>query len=244
MDELIFAGNKYISSKRASKLTGYTTDYIGQMCRGDKMDCRLVGRNWYINEEAVTKQKKSFKKEQFTENKKAIEYSNLTLEPMYYSDDNRSNNVEISKTLIADDDEELEIIEGEEVVAEESTEVEEEVLVPVARVAESRAIDLRNTNQGIIVRPKVQVTKRAQMAPQRMQPRFPMVRTLTAVFVLAVFLFVIGTFTLQKSLHYTSTDKTNIQTKFQLASIVSLAHFQIDLNKSRLNKILNIFNNN
>jgi hypothetical protein len=27
----------------------YTTDYLGQLCRGKKIDARLVGRAWYIN---------------------------------------------------------------------------------------------------------------------------------------------------------------------------------------------------
>lgn len=62
MDELIFAGNKYISSRRAGKIAGYTTDYLGQLCRADKINCRFVGRNWYINERDIERQKKSFKK--------------------------------------------------------------------------------------------------------------------------------------------------------------------------------------
>ena len=98
MDELIFAGNKYISSKRAAKFTGYAPDYIGQMCRGGNMDCRLVGRNWYIKETDVIEQRKSFKKEQGVQIHNRIAYKKYELEdPVYYIDDNRPNNLEINK---------------------------------------------------------------------------------------------------------------------------------------------------
>ena len=52
-DALVFSGKKYISSKRASEVSGYTKDYIGQLCRGKKIDSRLVGRNWYVSEAAL-----------------------------------------------------------------------------------------------------------------------------------------------------------------------------------------------
>lgn len=48
MEELVIAGKQYVSSKRASQMTGYTKDYIGQMCRAGKLDSKLVGRNWYV----------------------------------------------------------------------------------------------------------------------------------------------------------------------------------------------------
>lgn len=53
MDELYFKGVRFISSKRASEITGYTKDYIGQLCRAEKIDSRLVGRNWYVNERSI-----------------------------------------------------------------------------------------------------------------------------------------------------------------------------------------------
>jgi len=52
-EELLLGGIKYISSKRASLLTGYTKDYIGQLCRGKKVNAQLVGRTWYVEEESL-----------------------------------------------------------------------------------------------------------------------------------------------------------------------------------------------
>ncbi len=53
MDELILGGKKYISSKRASEITGYAKDYIGQLARGGKIPATRVGRAWYVDEAAL-----------------------------------------------------------------------------------------------------------------------------------------------------------------------------------------------
>jgi len=66
MEELFFKGQRFISSKRASEITGYTKDYIGQLCRAEKIDARLVGRNWYVSEESVVKHRGGDAKEQQT----------------------------------------------------------------------------------------------------------------------------------------------------------------------------------
>lgn len=54
MDELVISGKKYISSKRASELTGYAKDYIGQLARGGKVPATRIGRAWYVDEIALT----------------------------------------------------------------------------------------------------------------------------------------------------------------------------------------------
>lgn len=53
MDEILIEEKKYISSKRAAKVTGYAKDYIGQLCREGRVSARLVGRNWYVLESAI-----------------------------------------------------------------------------------------------------------------------------------------------------------------------------------------------
>lgn len=44
---------KYISAKRAAKLTGYAMDYIGQLARAGKLDAQIVGRSWFVAEESL-----------------------------------------------------------------------------------------------------------------------------------------------------------------------------------------------
>jgi len=53
MDEILIEEKKYISSKRASEITGYAKDYIGQLCREGRVPARLVGRGWYVLETAI-----------------------------------------------------------------------------------------------------------------------------------------------------------------------------------------------
>lgn len=53
MDEITIEDKKYISSKQATKLTGYAKDYIGQLCREGRVPARLIGRNWYVLETAL-----------------------------------------------------------------------------------------------------------------------------------------------------------------------------------------------
>lgn len=53
MDEIIIEEKKYISSKRAAKMTGYAKDYVGQLCREGRVSARLVGRSWYVLETAI-----------------------------------------------------------------------------------------------------------------------------------------------------------------------------------------------
>lgn len=53
MEELVIEDKKYVSSKRAAKVTGYAKDYVGQLCREGRVPARLVGRAWYVLESAI-----------------------------------------------------------------------------------------------------------------------------------------------------------------------------------------------
>jgi hypothetical protein len=52
--DLTIDGLLYISSKRASELTGYTQDYIGQLARTGKVIARRVGGLWYVLQESIS----------------------------------------------------------------------------------------------------------------------------------------------------------------------------------------------
>lgn len=55
--DLYFNGKQYISSSRAAKIGGYVNDYIGQLCRDGKLECRMVGRSWYVSLESLISHK-------------------------------------------------------------------------------------------------------------------------------------------------------------------------------------------
>jgi hypothetical protein len=69
MDELYFDNKKYITTKRAASVANYAKDYVGQLARSGKLDARLIGRNWYISEEALIKHAFGREPEQYPEEK-------------------------------------------------------------------------------------------------------------------------------------------------------------------------------
>ncbi|MEK7133874.1 MAG: hypothetical protein AAB804_02285 [Patescibacteria group bacterium] len=48
-NEIEISGVQYISSKRASELSGYAQDYIGQLARGGYIDAKRVGGLWHVS---------------------------------------------------------------------------------------------------------------------------------------------------------------------------------------------------
>src|ERR1700722_5857714 len=52
-EEMQIDGKSYISSKRASHLSGYAQDYIGQLARKALIDARRIGGLWYIYMESL-----------------------------------------------------------------------------------------------------------------------------------------------------------------------------------------------
>lgn len=53
-DTVILQDKIYISAKRVHKIFGYTSDYIGQLCRAGKLDATMVGRAWFVTEKSVS----------------------------------------------------------------------------------------------------------------------------------------------------------------------------------------------
>lgn len=85
MDELIIDDKKYVSSKRAAKMTGYAKDYVGQLCREGRVAARLVGRSWYVLESAIHDHRFSEKEEEKPASPSAAVFSSTWGEPKYES---------------------------------------------------------------------------------------------------------------------------------------------------------------
>ena len=51
MDEMSLGRSKYISTRRAAKLTGYAQDYVGQLVRQGKVKATKVGKAWFVLED-------------------------------------------------------------------------------------------------------------------------------------------------------------------------------------------------
>ena len=56
-DAMWLEGKEYISSKRASQLSGYAQDYIGQLARKGLIDAQRVGGLWFISMASLSEYK-------------------------------------------------------------------------------------------------------------------------------------------------------------------------------------------
>lgn len=57
-DVLILRDKKFISAGQSAKISGYTSDYIGQLCRAEKLDCVMLGRGWFVTEDSLFEHKR------------------------------------------------------------------------------------------------------------------------------------------------------------------------------------------
>lgn len=57
MNTIEINGKKYEKASVMAEKNGYTADYIGQLCRAEKVDATLVGRTWYIEPSSLKKHK-------------------------------------------------------------------------------------------------------------------------------------------------------------------------------------------
>ncbi len=53
MDTVDIKGTLYKKSSLIAEDFGYTTDYVGQLCRSGKVAAQMVGRSWYVDPESV-----------------------------------------------------------------------------------------------------------------------------------------------------------------------------------------------
>lgn len=58
-DTLNIDGRIYISSRRAAEISKYSNDYVGQLCRGGKVPARMMGRTWFVDQEALLEHKRA-----------------------------------------------------------------------------------------------------------------------------------------------------------------------------------------
>jgi hypothetical protein len=54
-DSMVIDGKTYISARRASEIAAYSKDYVGQLCREGRLDCRRVNRLWWVEEGSIRK---------------------------------------------------------------------------------------------------------------------------------------------------------------------------------------------
>jgi len=51
--DLNLGNEKYLSSREAGKISGYTHDYISRLCRSGQLNGEMVGHTWYVNKKSL-----------------------------------------------------------------------------------------------------------------------------------------------------------------------------------------------
>lgn len=59
MNSISHNGETYVKAGDLARELGYTSDYVGQLCRAEKIDCQLVGRSWYVVADSLRNYKTS-----------------------------------------------------------------------------------------------------------------------------------------------------------------------------------------
>lgn len=53
METIEHNGQTFVKATALAKKHRYTTDYIGQLCRSGKVEAKLIGRAWFVNEKSL-----------------------------------------------------------------------------------------------------------------------------------------------------------------------------------------------
>ncbi len=101
-DIFIFEGKKYISARRASEISDYSSDYIGQLCRSGKLDCRMEGRSWFVTEESLNLHKTNVLEDEVyrnrIENLRGKKPKDTTEEKVKISENKKSESESVEQT--------------------------------------------------------------------------------------------------------------------------------------------------
>ena len=52
--QLLINGKVYLSSRRVAEIAGYSTDYVGQLCRESRVKSHMIRGKWYVEEESLS----------------------------------------------------------------------------------------------------------------------------------------------------------------------------------------------
>lgn len=84
MKSLSIDNQEFVKAGELARELGYTSDYVGQLCRSKKVVAKLVGRTWYVDRNSLTEHKRNRYKKITTTQDSNAEYS--TSVPLRISD--------------------------------------------------------------------------------------------------------------------------------------------------------------
>ncbi len=145
METLVLNGKSYVKASKAARDLGYTSDYVGQLCRGGHVDAHLVGRTWYVNPDTLTVHRTEKKRNARV---KAREYAKKAIE------ESRSLSVTKTKNTYRNIPIRYEGDKTDLIPATRKVSVDGEKLMPVAQESDdddSSPYVLENENKKVIM---------------------------------------------------------------------------------------------
>lgn len=78
MKTLSIDNREFVKASVLARELGYTSDYIGQLCRGKKVTAKLVGRTWYVDRTSLTEHKRNRYKKTSPKEEAHVSHVNVT----------------------------------------------------------------------------------------------------------------------------------------------------------------------
>ena len=72
MEAVSINGERYVKASSIARELGYTSDYVGQLCRDGKVDAERVGRGWFVSEQSIREHKKDRYRSTRAKSKEAV----------------------------------------------------------------------------------------------------------------------------------------------------------------------------
>lgn len=130
MDVLSVGGKNYVKASVIARDLGYTSDYVGQLCRTHKVKARLVGRSWYVDKESIQQHKQTrYRSSQAKSKEELKEHIRVQREPVFSHSPApymAYSSVRMAPVRISYDTDDTELFPTvQKVIAQEDTPVEE-----------------------------------------------------------------------------------------------------------------------
>lgn len=174
MEEISLKGENYVKASILARKYGYTSDYVGQLCRSGQVTATLIGRTWYVTEESLLRHKKGRYRSSLAKSKEMVrKYAEE------YRQAPRTTNVKRIVRYEEDEGDLLPTLREREISSSvpEIIPAEEEETLSDTDEGESR-VSIKYQPE-VDHRPMVESIPLRHISPPRMSPR-PPVRTIPA----------------------------------------------------------------
>lgn len=164
MEVLEIDGKRYVKAAKAAQASGYTTDYVGQLCRRGKVSAHLVGRSWYVDADELRTHKVDTKRNSRVKAREQVRKELATKKPTEEFDTKKRSDSHVRERHISYESDETGLIPEVRKLTVESEESEElkkqkKRVVAKKRKEETKGpnYEVENKGEGIVLKGKLEI---------------------------------------------------------------------------------------